>query len=92
MELRGLEPLAFWIQTIFFVYFYVAGRSLTGRLPAGIVVDCRWTSVGVWLRWLFVWLFFGLSFWLGVPDLRRSRFDTHSIVVGGGDRFRTGSS
>ena len=44
VELRGLEPLAFWMQTIFFAYFYVAGRSLAGRLPAEIVADCRWAS------------------------------------------------
>ena len=23
VELRGLEPLAFWMQTIFFAFFYV---------------------------------------------------------------------
>lgn len=57
VELRELEPLAFWMQTIFFVCFYVAGRGLTDRLPAEIVADCRWASPGVWLRWLFVWLF-----------------------------------
>jgi hypothetical protein len=26
---KGLEPLAFWMQTIFFACFYVAGRCLT---------------------------------------------------------------
>jgi hypothetical protein len=41
VELRGLEPLAFWMQTRFFACFYVAGRGLTGRLPAEIVADCR---------------------------------------------------
>src|SRR6516165_8601342 len=29
VELRGLEPLAFWMQTIFIAYFYVARRRLT---------------------------------------------------------------
>ena len=62
VELRGLEPLAFWMQTRFFACFYVAGRVLTGHLPAEIVADCRWASLGVWLRWLFVWLF-EESFW-----------------------------
>jgi hypothetical protein len=86
VELRGLEPLAFWMQTIFFACFYVAGRGLTGRLPAEIVADCRRASPWVWLRWLFVWLF-GPSFWLGVRDLWRSGFDTHNISAGSGDRF-----
>jgi hypothetical protein len=53
VELRGLEPLAFWMQTIFLACFYVAGSSLTGRLPAEIVADCQWASLGIWLRWLF---------------------------------------
>jgi hypothetical protein len=57
VELRGLEPLAFWMQTRFFACFYVAGRVLKGHLPAEIVTDCRWASPGVWLCWLFVWLF-----------------------------------
>jgi hypothetical protein len=57
VELRGLEPLTFWLQTRFFSCFYVAGRCLAVRLPAKIVIDCRWVSLGVWLRWLFVWLF-----------------------------------
>ena len=57
VELRGLEPLAFWMQTRVFACFYVAGRCLTVRLPAEIVADCRWASLRVWLRWLFVWLF-----------------------------------
>ena len=35
-----------------FACFYVAGRGLTGRLPAEIVADCQWASLGVWLRWL----------------------------------------
>jgi hypothetical protein len=30
------------MQTRFFACFYVAGRGLTGRLPAEIVADCRW--------------------------------------------------
>jgi hypothetical protein len=42
--LRELEPLAFWMQTIFFACLYVAGRGLTGRSPAEIVADCRWAS------------------------------------------------
>jgi hypothetical protein len=79
---KGLEPLAFWMQTIFFACSYVAGRGLTGRLPAEIVADCRRASPWVWLRWLF-----GPSFWLGVPDLWRSGFDTHNISAGSGDRF-----
>jgi hypothetical protein len=74
------------MQTIFFACFYVAGRGLTGRLPAEIVADCRRASPWVWLRWLFVWLF-GPSFWLGVRDLWRSGFDTHNISAGSGDRF-----
>jgi len=41
VELRGLEPLAFWMQTIFLAYFYVARRRLMSHLPAGIVADCR---------------------------------------------------
>jgi hypothetical protein len=57
VKLRGLEPLAFWMQTIFFTYFYVAQRRLTRLLPAAIVAGCRWASPGVGLRWLFVWLF-----------------------------------
>jgi hypothetical protein len=57
VELRGLEPLAFWMQTIFFAYFYVAQRRLTRLLPATIVAGCRWASPGVGLCWLFVWLF-----------------------------------
>lgn len=65
VELRGLEPLAFWMQTKFLECFYVAGSRLTVRLPAEIVGDCRWASPGVWLRWLFVWLFFEASFWAG---------------------------
>ena len=56
-SLRGLEPLAFWMQTIFFAYLYVAQCRLTILLPAEIVSGCRWTSPGVGLRWLFVWLF-----------------------------------
>jgi len=44
VELRGLEPLAFWMKTIFFAYFYVAQRRLTSHLPAEIVADCRWAS------------------------------------------------
>jgi hypothetical protein len=47
VELRGLEPLAFWMQTIFFTYFYVALRRLTSHLAAEIVADCRWASLGV---------------------------------------------
>src|SRR5215469_4360047 len=54
---KGLEPLAFWMQTIFFAYFYVAQCRLTSRLPGEIVADRRWVSPGVGLRWLFVWLF-----------------------------------
>ncbi len=57
VELRGLEPLAFWMQTRLFACFYVAGRCLTVRLPAEIVANCRWASLGVRLRWLFIWLF-----------------------------------
>ena len=57
VELRGLEPLAFWMQTIFFAYFYVARCRLTSRLPAEIVEGRRRASPGVGLRWLFVWLF-----------------------------------
>ena len=57
VELRGLEPLTFWLQTIFLAYFYVARCRQTRPLPAKIVADCRWTSPRVWLRWLFVWLF-----------------------------------
>jgi hypothetical protein len=30
---------------------------------------------------------FGLSFWLSVPDLRRSGSDTHNIAAGDCDRF-----
>jgi hypothetical protein len=51
------ESLAFWMQTIFFAYLYVAQCRLTILLPAEIVSGCRWTSPGVGLRWLFVWLF-----------------------------------
>jgi hypothetical protein len=54
---KGLEPLAFWMQTIFFAYFYVARCRLTSRLPAEIVEGRRRASPGVGLRWLFVWLF-----------------------------------
>lgn len=54
---RGTRTQAFWMQTRLFACFYVAGRCLTVRLPAEIVADCRWASLGVWLRWLFVWLF-----------------------------------
>jgi hypothetical protein len=61
VELRGLEPLAFWMQTRFLACFYVAGSRLTSRLPAEIVADRRWESPGVWLRWLFVWLFFKIQ-------------------------------
>ena len=63
VELRGLEPLAFWMQTIFFAYFYVAQCRLTSRLPAEIVANGRWASpeVGleVGLRWLFVLALWG---------------------------------
>ena len=41
----------------YFAYFYVVQCRLTSRLPAEIVVGCRWMSPGVWLRWLSVWLF-----------------------------------
>ena len=57
VELRGLEPLTFWLQTIFLAYFYVARCRLARLLPGKIVADCRWTSPRVWHRWLFVWLF-----------------------------------
>jgi hypothetical protein len=30
---------------------------------------------------------FGPAFWLSVPDLRRSGFDTHNIAAGGYDRL-----
>jgi hypothetical protein len=30
---------------------------LMGYLPAKIIAGYRWESFGVWLRWLFVWLF-----------------------------------
>ena len=86
MELRGLEPLAFWMQTIFLAYFYVAGRGLAGRLPAEIVADCRWASPGVWLRWLFVWLFWAVLL-AQRAGLAAPGFDTHDIATGGGDRF-----
>ena len=74
------------MQTIFFAYLYVAGRGLAGRLPAEIVADCRWASAGVWLRWLFVWLF--LSRPSGsAAELVPFGFDTHNIAAGGGHRF-----
>ena len=41
VELRGLEPLAFWMQTIFFAYFYVARCRLMRLLPGAIVAGCR---------------------------------------------------
>ena len=68
---KGTRTLAFWMQTRFFACFYVAGSRLTGRLAAEIVADCRWASPGVWLRWLFVWLF-EASFWTRWRDSRRS--------------------
>src|ERR1700722_14953320 len=83
LELRGLEPLAFWMQTRLFACFYVAGRFLTVRLPAEIVADCRWASLGVWLRWLFVWLFWGIL--LGsAAGLMALGPDTQSIGAGRG--------
>ncbi len=47
VELRGLEPLAFWMQTKFFAYFYVARNRPKSDLPAGIFADCRSASPGV---------------------------------------------
>ena len=69
-----------------FACFYVAGRGLTGRLPAEIVADCRWASPGVWLRWLFVWLFWAVLL-AQRAGLAAPGFDTHDIATGGGDRF-----
>ena len=41
VELRGLEPLTFWLQTIFFAYFCIAQRRPTSYLPAATVADRR---------------------------------------------------
>jgi hypothetical protein len=44
VELRGLEPLTFWLQTIFFAYLCTAQRRSTSYLPAATVADRRQTS------------------------------------------------
>ena len=41
VELRGLEPLTFWLQTIFLAYFCIAQRRLKSYLPAATVADGR---------------------------------------------------
>jgi hypothetical protein len=41
MELRGLEPLTFWLQTIFLAHFCIAQRRPTSYLPAATVADRR---------------------------------------------------
>ena len=65
------------MQTRLFACFYVAERCLTVRLPAEIVADCRWASLGVWLSWLFVWLF-EASFWVRQRDSWRSGGGAHA--------------
>jgi len=47
--------------TPYFAYSYVARCRLTSHLPAEIVSACRWASIGVCLRWLFVWFFSPVS-------------------------------
>jgi hypothetical protein len=41
VELRGLEPLTFWLQTRFFAYFCIAQRRPTSYLPAATVAGRR---------------------------------------------------
>ncbi len=53
-----MAALAARMHTIFVTYFYVARCYLTSHLAAEIVSACRWASIGVCHRWLFVWFFF----------------------------------
>ena len=86
MRLRGLEPLAFWMQTIFLASAGIAQRRLARLLPAAIVAGCRWASLGVCPCWLFFWLF-PLAFWKTSRERAASGSGTRRIVAGGGDRL-----